>query len=139
MNTSLLVDSENNRTEKRGDERCANRGSVLVVGTDSTAVAATAQAIDPLRTFAVAVNHLEAADRIRKGGIDIVVLLRRHMDPTGLLIAIRSFDPSVVLIAASNSLSKSLSEFDGITVRFAESVTEIESLVQLSSATHPSR
>jgi hypothetical protein len=134
MTASLAIESETVRIQPWCEKRDANHASVLVVGIDSLAVAATAVAIDPLRVSAVAVNHLEAADRIRQGGIDIVVLLPRHMDPSGLLTAIRSYDPSVVLIVSSNSMHKTLPEFDGINMQFADTVLEIQTLVCLQRA-----
>jgi hypothetical protein len=134
MTASLVIESETGRIQPWCEKRDANHASVLVVGIDSIAVAATAGAIDPLRVSAVAVNHLEAADRIRQGGIEIVVLLARHMDPYGLLSAIRSFEPSVVLIVSSNSMNRSLPEFDGINMQFADTVSEIQTLVCLNRA-----
>jgi DNA-binding NarL/FixJ family response regulator len=113
--------------------------SVLVVGHDSLSNTALTTAIDPLRLDVVAVNSLEAADRIKQGGTRIVILQPRHVDPTGLVFAIRTFDPSVTLIVASSTPHGAPPALDGVTIRFAENLAQIKLLVNESKLqnSHP--
>ncbi len=102
--------------------------SVLVVGADRLATEAMASAIDPIGIRATPVTTIEAVPRIDAGGIAVVVLLPRGVDPTLLLAALRRNRRTHLIIAATGVQSQP-PEFPGLRPAIASTLDDINKQV----------
>lgn len=102
--------------------------SVLVVGADRLATEALASAIDPIGVRALPVTTVEAVPRIDAGGVDVVVLLPRNVDPTVLLAALRR-NRRTHLIIASSGVQTPPPDFPGLRPAIANTLEDINKQV----------
>jgi DNA-binding NarL/FixJ family response regulator len=116
LNTISSLDSETNRA--------LTQRSVLVVGSDRLATEAMAAAIDPIGVRTVPVHTAEAVSRIEAGGVQVVVLLPRGIDPTLLLATLRRNRRTHLVIAASG-LPTPPPEFPGLRPAMASTLEEV--------------
>lgn len=108
--------------------RLSSRRSVLVVGADRLATEAMSVAIDPIGIRALPVTTVEAVPRIDAGGVDVVVLLPRGVDPTLLLAALRRNRRTHLIIAAAGVQSQP-PEFPGLRPALASTMEDINKQV----------
>jgi DNA-binding CsgD family transcriptional regulator len=97
---------------------------ILVVGLDRLATEAMAAAIDPMnvRSYPVSVN--EALGRIAKGGVRVVVMLPRGLDPSVLLNVLRR-TRGIHLIVAAVGVTTAPPEFTGVKPFLAGSLDDV--------------
>ncbi len=97
---------------------------ILIVGTDRLATEAMAAAIDPMNVRSFAVSPHEALSRIQLGGVRVVVLLPRAVDPSQLLGALRR-TRGIHLIVAAVGVNAPPPEFTGVKPFLAGSLDDV--------------
>jgi DNA-binding NarL/FixJ family response regulator len=97
---------------------------ILVVGSDQLATEAMAAAIDPtgLRSYPVSVD--EATNRVLAGGVKVVVLLPRGIDPASMLAAMRKTRGAQLILAVAGAASAP-PELSGVRPYLASNLEEV--------------
>jgi DNA-binding CsgD family transcriptional regulator len=97
---------------------------VLIVGADRLATEAMAAALDPMNVRSYPVTLNEALGRIEMGGVRVVVLLPRAVDPSLLLAALRR-TRGIHLVVAAVGVTSPPPEFTGVKPFLAASLDDV--------------